>query len=297
VRGRCGKQLENRGATVAALAAASPATATAARTGAAEAEAETATGIEAELEAPAGTEAEVALEAGTGVVLTQMVTKVIAELAAGLPALLMKSAPIAGAEAVWAGRWGEWVGQLCCFLTVERTRLTRFRYVDDISETIAMQRLLPRALVDLPDQPVRPLGLHRIPPQPVLERGEAVERSFVVGPVDGGAQLFQAFDLAFGVFAHRDDVLARECFRDLAEQEHAQQRGVAEGRIVLRVCHPTPQFGTSRIGDAVFLSAARADVGHLDQARLGELVQFAVQLALRCRPHVGHRLLKVFEQV
>jgi hypothetical protein len=42
-----------------------------------------------------------------------MVTKVIAELAAGLPALLMKRAPIAGAEAESAGRWGEWVGHVC----------------------------------------------------------------------------------------------------------------------------------------------------------------------------------------
>jgi hypothetical protein len=40
-----------------------------------------------------------------------MVTKVVAELATGLPALLMKRAPIAGAEAESeaAGRWGEWV--------------------------------------------------------------------------------------------------------------------------------------------------------------------------------------------
>ena len=75
----------------------------------------------AELEAAAGTEAaawaeaEVALEAGTRVVLTLMVTKVFAELAAGLPALLMKCAAIAGAEAEAesAGRWGEWVGHVC----------------------------------------------------------------------------------------------------------------------------------------------------------------------------------------
>ena len=92
-----GQQLEDRGADVAALTASSSA-ATPAAAGA-RAEAETATGVEPELEAAAPTEADVALEAGAGVVLAQMVTNVFAELAAGLPALLMKRAPIAGAEA------------------------------------------------------------------------------------------------------------------------------------------------------------------------------------------------------
>jgi hypothetical protein len=113
-----GQQLENGGADIAALATSSPATATAARS----AWAEAATGIESELEAAAwaeaatgtgtGAEAEVAFETWTGVVLAQMVTKVFAEIAAGLPALLMKRAPIAGpeAEAESAGRWGKWVG-------------------------------------------------------------------------------------------------------------------------------------------------------------------------------------------
>jgi hypothetical protein len=70
-----------------------------------------------------------------------MVAKVLAEIAAGLPALLMKRAPIAGAEAEseTAGRWGEWVGHEC-FLTGVRKHGMRFRYVDDISETIVMQR-------------------------------------------------------------------------------------------------------------------------------------------------------------
>jgi hypothetical protein len=72
-----------------------------------------------------------------------MVAKVVAELAAGLSALLMKRAPIAGAEAEAesAGRWGEWVGHFCWFLTFGWKRLSRFRYVNDISEPIAMQRL------------------------------------------------------------------------------------------------------------------------------------------------------------
>ena len=58
-----------------------------------------------------------------------MATKVVAELAASLPELLMKRAPIAGAEAEAesAGRWGEWVGHFCWFLTYGRKRLSRFR--------------------------------------------------------------------------------------------------------------------------------------------------------------------------
>jgi hypothetical protein len=118
-----GQQLEDGGADVAALTASSPAAATAARS--AWAEAESATGIESELEAAtwaeaaawaeagAWAEAVIAVEAGTRVVLAQMVTKMLAEVAAGLPALLMKRAPIAGPEAESARRWGEWVGHVC----------------------------------------------------------------------------------------------------------------------------------------------------------------------------------------
>jgi hypothetical protein len=118
-----GQQLEDGGAHIAALTASSPAAATAARS--AWAEAESATGIESELEAAtwaeaaawaeagAWAEAVIAVEAGTRVVLAQMVTKMLAEVAAGLPALLMKRAPIAGPEAESARRWGEWVGHVC----------------------------------------------------------------------------------------------------------------------------------------------------------------------------------------
>jgi hypothetical protein len=104
-----GQQFEDRGADVAALTASSPAAATAARTArAAEAEADTAARIESELEATART------KAGACVVLAQMVTKLIAKLAAGLPPLLMKSPSIAWpeADAESAGRWGEWVGHV-----------------------------------------------------------------------------------------------------------------------------------------------------------------------------------------
>jgi hypothetical protein len=114
-----GQQLEDGGADIAALTASSPAAATAARS--AWAEAESATGIESELEAAAwaeaaaGTEAVIAVEAGTRVVLTQMVAKMLAEVAARLPALLMKRAPIAGpeAEAESARGWGERVSHGC----------------------------------------------------------------------------------------------------------------------------------------------------------------------------------------
>jgi hypothetical protein len=108
-----GEQLEDRGADIAALAASSPAAATATRTArAAEAEAETAARIESELETAARTKAGVVGEAGACVVLSQMITKVIAKLAARLSALLMKCAAIARAEAESAGRWGEWVGHV-----------------------------------------------------------------------------------------------------------------------------------------------------------------------------------------
>jgi hypothetical protein len=110
-----GEQLEDRGADITAFAASSAAAATATRTAWA-AEAETAAWIESELEgapwtetAPR-TEAGVRREAGACVVFAQ----VIAELAAGLSALLMKRAAIARAEAEAesAGRWGEWVGHV-----------------------------------------------------------------------------------------------------------------------------------------------------------------------------------------
>jgi hypothetical protein len=113
-----GQQLEDGRADVAAFSASSPAAA--ARS--AWAEAEAATGIEYELESAAwadaeaanGTEAGIAFEARTRVVLAQMVTKMLAEVAAGLPALLMKCAPIAGpeSEAESAGGWGEWVSHV-----------------------------------------------------------------------------------------------------------------------------------------------------------------------------------------
>jgi hypothetical protein len=151
-----GQQLEDRGADIAALAASSPAAASATRTAWA-AEAETAAGIEAEFEtatsgaeAATGSEGETISMAGiteraamAGILLAQMVAKVIAELAAGLPTLLMEGAAVAGpeAEAESAGRRCEWVAHMEWFLTYVGKRRVRFRYVDDISEPIAMQLL------------------------------------------------------------------------------------------------------------------------------------------------------------
>jgi hypothetical protein len=117
-----GQQLEDGRTHVAALAASASATAPATRTGwAAEAESKTTAGIEAELEAAAaaGTESEVVPETGvecvmSGILLTQVVAKVFAELSAGLTTLLMEGAAVtgAGAEAESAGRRCEWVGHL-----------------------------------------------------------------------------------------------------------------------------------------------------------------------------------------
>jgi hypothetical protein len=67
-----GQQLEDGGADIAALAASSPAAATAARS--AWAEAESAAGVKSELEASAWAEAATGFEAGTRVVLAKMIT-------------------------------------------------------------------------------------------------------------------------------------------------------------------------------------------------------------------------------
>jgi hypothetical protein len=123
VHGPFGQQLEDGRADVAALAAPAPATTSATRAAwAAEAESEAAARIESELEtaATAGAEREpvamarVAERAGVArVLLAQVVTKVVTEVAAGLPALLMKCSPVARSEAEAPGRWGEWVGHIC----------------------------------------------------------------------------------------------------------------------------------------------------------------------------------------
>jgi hypothetical protein len=136
-----GEQLEDRGADIAATTTAATAsvsaTATAALAGA-ESEAGGGPGVEAELEATARAEAGGAVEAG--VVIPDVIANVLAEVAPGLTPLLMQGATVDGAESESA-RWRcEWVGHEC-FLTCVRKRGVRFRYVDDISETIAMQPL------------------------------------------------------------------------------------------------------------------------------------------------------------
>ncbi len=148
-----GEQLEDRGADIAATAtpaAASVSATTTATLAGAESEAGGGPGVEAELEATAGAEAGGAVEAG--VVIPDVIANVLAEVAPGLTPLLMQGATVNGAESETA-RWrSEWVGH-GCFLTCVRKRHVRFRYVDDISETIAMQlldRRGGRALVSRP---------------------------------------------------------------------------------------------------------------------------------------------------
>src|SRR6201995_845434 len=67
------------------------------------------------------------------------------------------------------------MGWSCLFPWCGRKRLVRFRYVYDISESIAMQRLFRAAVVDRVDQPIRPVGLHRVQAQAVFQRRPAVE--------------------------------------------------------------------------------------------------------------------------
>src|SRR6185437_12665375 len=55
---------------------------------------------------------------------------------------------------------------------------------------------------------------------------------------------------------------------------------------VIHRCSP------ARVGDRVFLAAARSKVGNLDQLFGGHLVELAVELALRGGPDEVHRELK-----
>jgi carotenoid cleavage dioxygenase-like enzyme len=65
---------------------------------------------------------------------------------------------------------------------------------------------------------------------------------------------------------------------DLAEEEYAQQRGIAKRRVVPGAHHPALKFLASGRGDAVFLAAPWPDTAHLDQPVVGELVELAVEL-------------------
>jgi hypothetical protein len=131
-----GQQNQDGGADVAALASSAPA-APAARTAC---EAEAPAGVEAEA-APAGAESEAGLKSGTerAVLAGAVLTEVFAEFATGLPPLFVKGTALLRAEPESTGWWCEWVvhGESPSF-DVKRSR--RFRYVNDISETIAMQR-------------------------------------------------------------------------------------------------------------------------------------------------------------
>jgi hypothetical protein len=150
-----GEQLEDRGTHVtapAASAAAGSATAASARSTWAEAtrtEAEAATRAEA-----TGTEASWAeCRSEAGVAAAAVFTDVVAEVATGLFALFVLDAAVSGTESEsWAAHvgaleltlWGafiEWGVHVCVLLSTGDAEM-RFRYVDDISETIAMQLLI-----------------------------------------------------------------------------------------------------------------------------------------------------------
>jgi hypothetical protein len=129
-----GQQNQDGGADVAACpSAAAPAARTAC-------EAEAPAGVEAEAD-PAGAESEAGLKSGTerAVLAGAVLTEVFAEFATGLPPLFVKGAALLRAEPESTGCRCEWVvhGESPSF---GGKRSERFRYVNDISETIAMQR-------------------------------------------------------------------------------------------------------------------------------------------------------------
>jgi hypothetical protein len=154
-----GEQLEDRGTHVTAPAASaatgSAAAASARSTGTAWAEA---TGTEAEAASraeTAGTEAswtECRSETEAGVSAAAVFTDVVAEVATGLFALFVQGAAVTGTESEswtaheWAleltlgGPFVEWGAHVCVLLSTGNAEI-RFRYIDDISETIAMQLL------------------------------------------------------------------------------------------------------------------------------------------------------------
>src|SRR4029078_7453632 len=115
----------------------------------------------------AGSEHEAGTEAATGpeaaeARVTAVCANMVAEFAAGLAALFVQRAPIFGTEsgaeaeakaAALEGALGGcgWGVHVCVFL-YDRKHGVRFRYVDDISETIAMQRLISDVAADVDGQ-------------------------------------------------------------------------------------------------------------------------------------------------
>jgi len=140
VHGPIGEELEDRGTHVTAPAAP-------AATGSAAATATTGAETEAGTEA---TGAETAEARAAETCVTAVVADVVTELATGLPTLFVQRTTVLRAEggskaeaetaalegAFWRCEWG--VHSSC--LSFDRKHALRFRYVDDISETIAMQR-------------------------------------------------------------------------------------------------------------------------------------------------------------
>jgi hypothetical protein len=154
-----GEQLEDRGTHVTAPAA-SAATRSAAAASARSAGTETgaAWAEAAGTEAESATGAEAAWAEGrsepeaAGVSAAAVFPDVVAEVATGLFALFVLDAAVTGTESEpwtaheWAleltlgGSFIEWGAHVCVLLSTGNAEM-RFRYVDDISETIAMQLL------------------------------------------------------------------------------------------------------------------------------------------------------------
>jgi len=199
-------------------------------------------------------------------VLAQMVTKMVAELAAGLPALLMKRAPIAGAEAEAesAGWWGEWWS--CLLIPYGWTdRCMRFRYVNDISDLSRcndyFRRRSSMALTSQRAQSasVAWAAVHARAPR--SRRRTRRRRPIRWNP----AGLSSRFTSASACSATRDHVLAGLFAADFAEQKHPQppgatKRGSSCGSVTQRRSSARPASVMR-----YFLTAPRADVGHLDQ--------------------------------
>ena len=82
---------------------------------------------------------------------------------------------------------------------------------------------------------------------------------------------------------------SRACSGPISPSRNTRSRcRLAVGRIVLRVSTHRSSSARPACVIAVLLAAARADVAHLDQPGVGQLVELAVELALGGRPHIRH---------
>ena len=95
-----------------------------------------------------------------------------------------------------------------------------------------------------------------------------------------------AFEVGLGVFRS-----------DGAEEEDAQQGLVAADAVGFDVGDPALELGASLLGDRVVLAAAWSLVADLDEAVVGEAVEFAVELALGGRPDERQGAVEGLEEV